>query len=95
MSLDNVKPLLAEYAHINAQKKELEARLKELDQQVRPVLADIGEVVVAGFSFTCMSMPGRKTLDQKAMEADGIDLEKYRKQGAPFTQLKVKAVKEL
>ncbi len=31
-----------------------------------------------------IEMPGRKTLDRKALEADGVDLGKYEKQGAPY-----------
>lgn len=97
MSLANLKPLLAEYAHIKAERDRLNERLKELDEQVRPVLADEGEVVVAGFSFTCTMMPGRKALDKKSLFAENpdIDEERYTKIGAPYTMLKIKAVKEL
>lgn len=89
MSLDNIKPLLAEYAHLHAQKKVLDERLKELDKQVRPILVDSGSVQVANYVFSCTIMPGRKTLDKKAMEAAGIDLAPYEKVGAPFTKLTV------
>lgn len=97
MSLDNIKPLLAEYAHLKAEKDRIDARLKELDKQVRPLLVDEGEVIVAGIGFTCVSMSGRKTLDKKALQAahPEIDLSQFEKQGAPYTQLKVKAVREL
>ena len=97
MSLENLKPLLAEYAHIKAERDRLDKRLKELDKQVRPSLVDEGEVVVAGVSFTCLSMSGRKSFDKKlfAQVHPEIDLASFDKIGAPYTQLKVKEVKEL
>lgn len=92
MSLDNIKPLLAEYAHIKAERDVLDARLKDLDKQVRPILVEQGSVQVANFVFSCTMVPGRKTLDKKAMTADGIDLAPYEKVGAPFTQLKITTI---
>jgi hypothetical protein len=41
------------------------------------------------WSMTWFGQAGKKTLDTKAMEADGIDLENYKKEGAPFDVLRV------
>ena len=95
MSLDNIKPLLVEYGQLRMERDTLNARMKELEGAIRPVLVDHGEVVADGFAFTCTMTAGRKTLDKKALEAAGIDLEPFYKQGAPFTTLKVKTVEEL
>ncbi len=95
MSLENLKPILTEYAELHVTKKTIEARLKELGEQVRPTLMGQGAVVVGDYQFDCTQQAGRKTLDKKAMEADGIDLEPYYKVGAPFTKLNIKEIKNV
>lgn len=42
-----------------------------------------------GYSVSYSTRAGRKTLDVEAMEKDGIDLEKYRKEGNPSESLRV------
>jgi riboflavin synthase alpha subunit len=90
--LDNIMPVLKEYVRIKRQIKALEAELEPIDQQVREAVVEAGSVEVDGYTLTCEIMPGRTTLDKKSLEADGIDLTRYQKTGAPFTQLKMKEV---
>ena len=90
MSLDNIMPHLTEYAEIKTKIKEMSERLKELDPTIRPMLVDRGVVEAGEHTFEVTMMKGRKTLDRKAMEMAGIDLEPYEKVGAPFTKLVVK-----
>jgi len=92
MSLANLKPMLLEYAELHVQKKTIEARLKELGEQVRPTLVGEGAVIVEGYQFDCTQQAGRKTLDKKAVEAAGIDLAPYYKTGAPFSKLTIKEI---
>ena len=94
-SLDNIKPLMEEYALLKEQEREIQERLKELGEDIRPVLADRGELISNGFSFKCATMKGRTSYDYKLMMADGIDLEPYRKTGAPYTTLTVKKVETI
>ena len=88
--LSNIKPLLAEYAELKSRMKEMTLRIKELDTQVRPALADRGAVTIGKYQFTVTMMPGRKTLDKKALIDAGVDVEAYYKTGAPFTKLDMK-----
>ena len=94
-SLDNIKSYMGEYADLRKQKKALEARMKELDPLIRPALADKQSVTYAGNVFKLTTVAGRKTLDKKAVEEAGIDLEPYYKTGAPYTTLKIEEVEEL
>lgn len=88
---DNNLSLIEEYCELNSTKKEIEAKMKELGAEVRPMLAGEGlQVVDNKYTIECKNVSGRKTLDKKAMEADGIDVASYEKQGAPYTTLTVK-----
>ena len=94
-SLDNFKPLLDERADLYRSKKRIEERIKELDEALRPTLEGRGAVIWNGYQFEVTAIPGRTTYDYKMMEADGIDLEPYKKVGAPSTRFNIKPVKEL
>lgn len=94
-SFDNLGPMMDEYASIKDQIAALEERKKELDVELRPALEGRGELFHNGYVFKCVMVAGRKTLDKKLLEADGIDLSRYEKQGAPFTQMTVKKVDEV
>jgi len=87
---DNLTPLLVEYGNLRADKKDIEARIKELDPQVRPLLKNKGAIVVGNYMFELTENSGRKTLDKEALIADGVNIENYMKVGAPYTMLKVK-----
>ncbi|MDJ0827779.1 MAG: hypothetical protein QNJ16_20010 [Rhodobacter sp.] len=94
-SLDNFKPLLDERADLYSAKKRIEERIKELDEELRPVLMDRGAVIWNGYEFDVKSVQGRTTYDYKKMIEDGIDLGPYKKIGAPSTRFTVKPVQEL
>lgn len=96
-SLDNLKSYLEEYAELKRVEKNVKTRMKELDPLVRPQLADRGAVVMGEFQFECVTKPGRKSFDKKALAADypAIDLSFYEKTGAPFTELRIKEVENL
>ena len=92
-SLDNVKSMLDERASIKRQQDELKARAAELDEILRPVLVNRGTVVHGSYQFEVKATAGRVTYDTKAAIADGIDLEPYKKVGAPSTRFEIKEVK--
>lgn len=94
--LDNYKPIMDERAELQRSKKRIEERIKELDEVLRPVLVDRGELVHNGFSFKVDMVAGRKTVDYKAMADDfDIDLENYTKVGKPSTRFTIKPVNEI
>lgn len=94
-SLDNMKPLMDERADLYRSKKRIEDRIAEVDEVLRPALVGRGEVVWNGFAFKVDEVAGRKTYDTKAMAADGIDIEKYAKVGAPSSRFTIKPVTEI
>ena len=96
-SLDNLKPLMEERAMLTTSLKRIEARIKELDAELRPSLVGRGELIHSGYSFKVDTVAGRKTIDTKAMERDhGSDfLKPYEKIGAPSTRFVVKPVQEI
>lgn len=95
-SLDNVKPLMDERAELHMTKKRIEERIKELDETLRPVLVGQGELVHNGYMFKVDAVPGRRTVDYKAMAEDfNIDLEDYTKVGKPSSRFTVKPIKEV
>ena len=89
----NEMPIITEYCALVAKKKELEAAIKAMDPEVRPLLEDKGNVLVDGkYTAELKVMGGRRSLDKKAVEAAGINLEPFYKVGAPFTTLTVKVL---
>lgn len=92
-SLDNVKPDLEEYGQLRMQQKVIEARLKVLDERVRPMIVERGKFMHAGFAFKCSQVAGRKTLDKAALASflddHGAKLEDFENVGAPYTTLSV------
>lgn len=94
-SFDNLKPMMDERAKLKARRDEIDGRIKELDDHLRPALQDKGEIVYNGASFKVTTVPGRTTYDTKKMIADGMDLTPYEKVGAPSTRFVVKLVNEV
>lgn len=87
--------MMAERANLYKQKKEIEEKIKALDEDLRPMLVGRGAVVYDGFQFEVKSVAGRTSYDTKAMIADGLDLEPYKKVSAPSTRFDIKEVNEL
>lgn len=92
MSLDNIKPLVIELGEIVESMKNMTARKKEIEMQVRPVLASRGTIQFDNVQITVTEQAGRKSIDKDALLADGINVDDYMKQGAPFTKMSVKIV---
>lgn len=90
-SNDNFTAALERYAELAVTKKAIEAEMKELGAIVKPAVLDAGGAKIAGnFMLETTEVKGRTTYDTKAAIADGVDLEPYKKVGAPYVQMKVK-----
>lgn len=98
-SLDNLRPVLKRLLDLRADKRDIEAEIKELDAQVRPVIANRGKMQLDNYIFECKEQPGRKTLDKKALaeflEANGKSIEDFEKVGNPFTTLRIEEAAEV
>jgi hypothetical protein len=92
-SLDNIKPLIKRLLDLRQDKKDIEAEIKELDAEVRPVIAQRGKMQIDNYIFECKEQAGRKSIDKVALaaflEQHGKSVEDFEKQGAPFTTLNV------
>ena len=74
----------AEYATYARIKSDAEKKLKEL----KPFLIDLGDDgnwSAHGLKFT--HSQGKTSYDYKAMETDGVDINKYKKEGVPFYKI--------
>lgn len=95
-SLDNFKPLLKERGELKQILDQAEKRIKQLDEDLRPVLEGRGEIIAEGFSFNCKLVKGRKSIDKELLEEflkkHGLSVADFEKEGAPFTTFTVKPV---
>jgi hypothetical protein len=66
-------------------------RYEMLRQEMKDWLVESGRNKIGSeeWTVTWYTMPGRKTLDKRAMTADGINLDKYETQGASYDVLKI------
>lgn len=98
-NLDNFKPLLKERGELKQILDAAEARIKQLDADLRPVLEGRGEIIAEGFSFNCKLSKGRKSIDKELLEEflkkHGLSVADFEKEGAPFTTFSVKPVNVL
>lgn len=83
--------MLEEYAKLHTLQKDTEARLKTLKTELAPILQDGGPVTHNGVYFSAATVAGRTSYDTALMLADGVDLSKYTKVGAPSVRVTVKA----
>ena len=92
-SLANIKPMLEDYLNLRADIKDMEKELKEMDETIRPMLADRGKMQLGTFTFEVKTQPGRKTMDKAKLEAflnqHGKSIEDFQRVGAPYTQMRV------
>ena len=89
---DNEEALLEALGEITEQRKALEAKEKELRSALSTLFEGMngaGALATRNFSINFSMNAGRRTLDKKSLEEDGIDLEPYYKVGKPFMTLKV------
>lgn len=89
---DNLRAIAIAVGELHFQIKELEAKKKELEEELRPALVGAKPRMFGNYVMECKMMPGRKTIDKDAMKADGIDPSKYEKVGKPFSQMSIKYV---
>ncbi len=89
---NNEDALLEALGEVTEQRKALEVKEKELRSALGTFFSareGTGMVTSENFAFNYSMSAGRKTLDKKAMEEDGIDLDPYYKVGKPFMTLKI------
>lgn len=95
-SLDNIKPLLKRLLDLRMDKRDIEKEIKELDEQVRPIIAERGKMQLDNYVFECKLVAGRKSIDKTALteflEKHGKSMADFEKEGAPFTQMNVTEV---
>lgn len=98
-SLDNYRAMLKERGELADLKKKCEDRIKQLDEDLRPILEGRGEIVAEGYSFKCTLSAGRKALDKdqlgEFLRDFNLTVADFEKQGAPFTTFTVKKVNVL
>jgi hypothetical protein len=98
-SLDNYRDMLRERGELADFKKQCEDRIKQLDEDLRPVLEGRGEIVAEGYSFKCALSKGRKSIDKELLEdhlkKQGLSVSDFEKEGSPFTTFTVKKVNQL
>ncbi|ARK07451.1 hypothetical protein LAV_00051 [Sphingobium phage Lacusarx] len=84
--------LAARQKDADARKKDAETEKKEAEEEIKQLLRDHGSKNCGddSFSVNLSWCSGKKSLDQLAMAADGIDLEKYQKEGSGYDRLVVK-----
>lgn len=96
MSFDNLKGVLEELADLRAEIKVKQERADELGKAVKSAISgQVQDTIVGNVVFSLRVNAGRSSFDWEAMKADGIDIEPYRKQGAPVSTLTVKRVNTL
>lgn len=88
----DVEVLVRKYLELKSQFEPLEEEMKRVKQDVVEKLLEVQRsgIKTDSWRVTLAKMPGRKTVDMKALEASGIDLSQYMKQGQDFLQLTVK-----
>ena len=79
------------FLEAKSRKEAAEKDVEETKQHVREMLKsrNTRKMRSEEWSVSWYSQDGRKTVDTKAMRADGIDLEPYEKEGAPFDVVRV------
>jgi CRISPR/Cas system-associated exonuclease Cas4 (RecB family) len=80
------------YKHWKEVADEADREKKYAQEAVKDLLLDSGlnSAKSDHWSISWSKVSGRKTLDKKAMVADGIDVSKYEKEGAPYDRLMIK-----
>jgi len=90
--LDDMKNLIVRYEETKQELKILDEEKKELALDIKEFLKDndVRNMSDEGWSTAHSQVKGKVSYDFKAMEEDGIDIEKYKSQGAPFEKLNTK-----
>lgn len=88
-----LRQLVEQRAAARADEAAAAARVGEIEQEIKDTLRGNGTRRAAGdgWSISWASVKGRKSLDRKAVEAAGIDLAPYEREGEPSERLTIKA----
>ena len=92
MSYDNIKPLVEAMGELDDQIKRMTKKRDELKVEVAKAIADKGTIQFGEYQVTSVTMPGNKTLDKKALEQSGINLDHFMKVGKPYVRTTIKKV---
>lgn len=86
-----LQDLMAQKREANFAQKAAEKRHEEIKEEIRLVLREFGEnrAKTDDWSVSYYLQNGKASIDVDAMEADGIDVSKYKKEGNPFEVLRV------
>ncbi len=90
MTTDNEQALLNALGEVEEQIKALTKKKEELRSALGPIFEQregTGALVTDQFVFKYRMNAGRKSLDKKAVEEAGIDLDPFYKVGKPFMTL--------
>ena len=84
--------LIDEYDRLKAEADETTASLGLTKQEIKELLrgSNTRWAEAGGRKINWQSRKGKVSVDTKAMEADGVDLEPYRREGDPFDVLTIK-----
>lgn len=92
-SKEKVADLVREIKDLEASVKDYSKEIEELKSQIKDILQEEDTRKMGnkedGFSVSWYSQEGRETIDTAAMEADGIDLNAYKKKGNGFDVLRI------
>lgn len=78
MTMKELENVVADYRSLKAMKEELEAQLKDAENEILSYLDSNNKLTETGSDFTVkVSTCQRKTLDRKALEADLGSLADY------------------
>lgn len=88
---EELAELIAAYREKKRQADRADHDFEVIKQAIKDRLAEKGKSRVWGedYKVSWTTQNGRRTLDREAMEADGIDLSKYEKEGAGFDKLTI------
>ena len=86
--LEQLEAIQARYAEAKDLEKVGERLRKIAQEDVRQLFQAAGTRIVTGRAW--ISRQTRDSLDQEAMERDGIDLARYRKSGKPFDVITIR-----
>lgn len=83
---------IGDFDHYAKQVAEAELGLREIKHEIKELLRNnnVRWTEVDGREVNWQSRKGKLSLDQKAMERDGIDLSKYQVEGDPYDVLVIK-----
>ncbi len=88
---EEIAALVAAYREAQDAQKKAEYQFEVAKENIKEALRERNTRRAHGedFKVSWFTVAGRRTLDKEAMAADGIDLEKYEKEGQGYDQLKI------